>query len=92
MMSRDIISHSNYLNQLSIITLPVNIKGLFINIINWLTRNKTENDINIDIDLEIGLYNESFIYNYDKELHLSPLSTRSDPSEPSLSPPPPSPI
>ncbi len=91
-MSRDIISHSSYLNQLSIITLPVNIKGLFINIINWLTRNKTENDINTDIDLEIGLYNESFIYNYDKELHLSPLSTRSDPSEPSLSPPPPSPI
>jgi hypothetical protein len=91
-MSRDIISHSNYLNQLSIATLPINIKGFFNNIINWIYGKKNENNINTDIDLEIGLYNESFIYNYDKELHLSPLSTRSDPSEPSLSPPPPSPI
>ena len=97
-MSRDIISHSNYLNQLSTATLPTNIKGFFIDIINWITLNKTKNNNNNKTEN----YNNTnkteknndvvFIYEYDEELHLSPLSTRSDPSEPSLSPPPPSPI
>lgn len=97
-MSTNIISHSTMLSQNGITGFnSVCFRDMFVAIYDWIFRNKNyeENKSNLNsmstssgkpygITVKIDI-EESIDY------HLSPLSTHSDPSEPSLSPPPPSP-
>jgi hypothetical protein len=97
-MSINIISHSTMLSQNGIIGFnSVCFRDIFVAIYDWIFKNRksNENELNLNsmstssgkpygITVKIDI-EESIDY------HLSPLSTHSDPSEPSLSPPPPSP-
>ena len=99
-MSTNIISHSTMISQNGIAEFnSICSRDVFVAIYNWiLNRKSNENELNHNSmstspDKLYGIteindieYSEESI-----DYHLSPLSTHSDPSEPSLSPPPPSP-
>ena len=100
-MSTNIISQSTMLSQNGITGFSrVCFRDMFFAIYDWIFRNRksNENEFNINsMSTSPGKpygITENFDIEYSEEsidYHLSPLSTRSDPSEPSLSPPPPSP-
>lgn len=103
-MSTNIISHSTMLSQNSIAGFnSVCFRDMFVAIYDWIFRNRNSNENELNLNLNSMSTSSGKPYGITKknnididieksiDYHLSPLSTHSDPSEPSLSPPPPSP-